>query len=75
MLSPMTESEPAAKRTTTHRSWYLSTDAADDLQQAVDELHYGQRVPKHAALTAIIQTGLAHLDEVRDRLDGSNPSA
>lgn len=78
MLSPMTESEPVAaskKKTTTHRSWYLAVDAADDLQAEVDNLHFELRVPKHAALTAIIRTGLAHSDEVRERLDGSDPSS
>lgn len=52
----------------TRRSWYLSAAAADELTGAVDDLHYELRAPKHAILTAIIRTGLAHLDEARDRV-------
>jgi hypothetical protein len=54
--------------TATRRSWYVSAAAAEELAGAVDELHYELRSPKHVALAAVIRTGLAHLDEVRDRV-------
>jgi hypothetical protein len=52
----------------TRRSWYVSAAAADELAATVDELHYELRAPKHAVLAAVIRTGLAHLDEARDRV-------
>ena len=59
--------------TATRRSWYVSAAAADELAGAVNDLHYELRSPKHIALAAIIRTGLAHMDEVRDRV--SRPEA
>ena len=58
--------------TATRRSWYLSAAAADALAATVEDLHYELRVPKHHVLTAVIRAGLAHPDEVRDRI--SNPA-
>jgi hypothetical protein len=62
------DATPAAADTATRRSWYMSAAAADDLAGAVDDLHFELRAPKHALLSAIVRTGLAHLDEVRDRV-------
>lgn len=65
----MTTSDDATPAGTgTRRSWYMSAAAADELAATADELHYELHVAKHAVLTAVIRTGLAHLDEVRDRV-------
>jgi hypothetical protein len=69
----MSQSEPAVPPVpspATRRSWYLPGDVADELAAAVDELHYSMRVPKHAALAAIVRVGMAHEDEVRAGLRG-----
>lgn len=46
----------------------MSAAAADDLAGAVDNFHFELRALKHAVLSAVIRSGLAHLDEVRDRV-------
>lgn len=46
------------------RSWYLSEAVADELSEAVDEIHYSTRQPKHAVLDALIRAGLEHRDDV-----------
>jgi len=65
---PTSDTPKDAADTATRRSWYLSAAAADELTRAVDDLHYELRAPKHVVLAAIIRTGLAHLDEARDRI-------
>lgn len=60
------DATPPEPDAATRRSWYMSAAAADELAGAVDDLHYELRAPKHVVLAAIIRTGLAHLDEVRD---------
>lgn len=62
------DATPAEADPGTRRSWYMSAAAADELAATADALHYELRVPKHAIITAIIRTGLAHQDEVRDRV-------
>jgi hypothetical protein len=62
------DAKPTEADSATRRSWYMSAAAADDLSGAVDDLHFELRTPKHAVLSAIVRTGLAHLDEVRDRV-------
>lgn len=52
------------------RSWFMPQATATALARAVDDLHFDQRVPKATALAAIIETGLAHLDEARKRTAG-----
>lgn len=62
------DATPPEPDAATRRSWYMSAAAADELAATADELHYELRAPKHVVLTAIIRTGLAHLDEARDRV-------
>jgi hypothetical protein len=62
------DATPPEAESATRRSWYVSAAAADELAGAVEDLHYELRAPKHVVLAAIIRTGLAHLDEVRDRV-------
>jgi hypothetical protein len=66
-----TNAEPKDKGEFVRRSWFLPKAAADGLAEAADDLHFATRAPKSAALAAIIETGLAHLDEARRRLDQS----
>ncbi|MFF4653705.1 hypothetical protein [Streptomyces sp. NPDC001380] len=51
------------------RSWYMPKEAADALAQAVEELHYATRRPKHVVMAAVVQVALAHLDEVQRRVE------
>jgi len=66
------DATPAGADPATRRSWYVSAAAADELAGAVDDLHYELRAPKHVVLAAIIRTGLAHLDEARERVRGAD---
>lgn len=65
---PTSDTPKDAADTATRRSWYLSAAAADELTDAVDDLHYELRAAKHVVLAAIVRTGLAHLDEARERV-------
>jgi hypothetical protein len=64
-----TSAEPEDKGEFVRRSWFLPKAAADGLAKASDDLHFETRAPKSATLAAIIETGLAHLDEARRRLN------
>lgn len=52
------------------RTYYYGREAADALAAAVDRIHYDSRgrIPKHAALDAIITAGVAQVDEIAQRL-------
>lgn len=51
------------------RSWYLPEEVADELAAAAGELAAGvPGVTKHVALSALIQAGLRHRDDVRAEL-------
>lgn len=55
------------------RSWYLPAETADRLGQAADQIWRAvPGISKHQALTALLEAGLAHADDVRDQL--SQPS-
>lgn len=53
------------------RSWYLPKATADALTNAVSDVHWLVRQPKHAVLAAIIEVALTHLDEVEVKLRAS----
>lgn len=62
---PRAKTAPAKEKTKmARRSWYLSEAVADELSEAVDEIHYSTRQPKHAVLDALIRAGLEHRDDV-----------
>lgn len=44
----------------TSRSWYISTDLADRLAAAVDDIHFRTRRPKHEVLGAAVSVALEH---------------
>lgn len=50
------------------RSVYLAADVADQLDQAVDDLHYATRRPKHEVLAAAVAVALDHRTEIEARL-------
>jgi hypothetical protein len=52
------------------RTYYYSRAAADALAAAVDQIHYGShgRIPKHQALDAIINAGIAQADQLAEQL-------
>jgi hypothetical protein len=59
----------AMKDTTTpprikHSSWRIAADVADQLGEAVDEIHFSTRAPKHAVLSAFVAAGLTHRAEI-----------
>lgn len=62
---PRAKATPAKEKVKmARRSWYLSEAVADELSEAVDEIHYSTRKPKHAVLDALIRAGLEHRDDV-----------
>lgn len=52
------------------RSYYLTSDIADRFAAAVDELQIDTRnlLPRHVLIGAIIQRGLAQVEEIRAEL-------
>lgn len=52
------------------RSWYMPRYVADALADAVEDLHYDTRNPKHEVLRALVEVALEHRDEARARLKG-----
>jgi hypothetical protein len=67
------ESSPEARRrpqktAMVRRSWYLPQEAAERLSEAVEELHYATRAPKHVVLAELVAAALEHLDGVQARL-------
>lgn len=66
--SGMSGSEP--NRVMTRRTYFFSERVADELAAAVARLHHGSvgRLSKGDALDAIITAGLAHVDEIEQRL-------
>ncbi|MFJ2477756.1 hypothetical protein ACIOWI_33085 [Streptomyces sp. NPDC087659] len=49
------------------RSWYMPKESAEALAAALEDLHWSTRQPKHVLLAAVVDTALAHVDEVRQR--------
>lgn len=51
-------------------SWYLSADAADAVDQAVNAItaRLGPDTPRHVALSALLATVTQHTDDVAGRL-------
>jgi hypothetical protein len=73
--SPAPPTKPARPPRTepdgmTRRTYYLPTDAADELAAAVERIQRatGGQVPKHVALGAIVMAGAAQTDELIPRL-------
>lgn len=68
---PPRQPEPAASKTSTmdRRSWYMPKASAIALADAVDELHFATRQPKHAVMQAIVSVVLQHLDEAQQHLE------
>lgn len=54
------------------RSWYMPKAVADALADAVEDLHYATRRPKHEVLKALVEVALEHRGEARDRLRGGD---
>jgi len=52
------------------RSWYMPKSSADQLAEAVEDLHFDTRRPKHEVLRALVEVALQHRDEARERLTG-----
>jgi hypothetical protein len=50
------------------RSWYMPEASAEALADAVQDLYWSTHRPKHQVLAALVETALAHQDEVRARL-------
>jgi len=52
------------------RTYYYSERVADALAAAVDRIHYDSRgrIPKHAALDALISAGVERVDDIVARL-------
>jgi hypothetical protein len=65
----MSDATPPAPRMR-HRSYYLAADVADQLAEAVDDLHFATRAPKHVVLSAVVAVALAHRAEVVAALAG-----
>jgi hypothetical protein len=63
------------------RSWYMPKASADQLANAVEELHFTTRQPKHVVLAALVATAVEHLEAARTRLEtggsknGTSPEA
>jgi predicted transcriptional regulator len=58
----------AAAPEMTRRSYYLPKEAADALAEALDDLHYATRRPKHAVLAEMLAVALEHRADVEARL-------
>lgn len=56
------------------RSWYMPKAVADALADAVEDLHYATRRPKHEVLRALVEAALENQDQVREKLTKDNPS-
>jgi hypothetical protein len=50
------------------RSWYMPKATADALADAVEDLHFDTRRPKHEVLRALVEVALEHRSEARSRL-------
>jgi hypothetical protein len=63
-------SDSGSDREMTRRTYFFSKRVADELAVAVARLHHGSvgRLSKGDALDAIITAGLAHVDELEQRL-------
>lgn len=59
---------PTARPPMAHRSWYLRTDVADRLNEAVTDLHFRTRRPRHEVLAAVIDVAFDHQAEIEARL-------
>lgn len=56
--------QPAMAR----RSWYLRADVADQLGDAVSDMHFTTRRPRHEVLAAVISVALGHRGEIEAQL-------
>jgi hypothetical protein len=52
------------------RSWYMPKSSADALADAVEDLHFDTRRPKHEVLRALVEVALAHRGEAAAKLKG-----
>lgn len=59
----------AKAREMDRRSWYMPKVSADALADAVDELHYATRQPKHVVLAALVSVALRHVDEAQQHIE------
>lgn len=64
---------PAGAAAKTRRSWLLPTDVAEAFAAAADRIHHGSggKIGKSEAQAAIIRAGLAHENEIAERLNGA----
>jgi len=53
------------------RSVYLAAEVADRLDEAVADIHFGTRWPKHEVLAAAVAVALEHRAEIEARLAGT----
>lgn len=50
------------------RSWYMPKATAERLAEAVEELHFTTRQPKHVVLAALIGVALERIPEVEKNI-------
>ncbi len=50
------------------RSYYLPKATADALAEAIDDLHYATRRPKHEVLAEVLAVALEHRADIEARL-------
>lgn len=63
-----TKAQQAAREAMTRRSWYTSEASADAFSDAVDEIHYATRVPKHEVVAALLRAAVAQAPQVEKDL-------
>jgi predicted transcriptional regulator len=63
-MTASTDDAPIMSR----RSWYMNAAVADRLAEAVDELHWSTRRPKHEVLAAAVAVALDDPDAIQARL-------
>lgn len=52
------------------RSWYMPKESADALAEALEELHFATRQPKHVIMAALVAVALEQLPVVEQRIKG-----
>ena len=62
------ETSPPDTAPMRHRSFYMRSDVVDRLAEAVDDLHYATRRPRHEILAALVGVSLDHRAEIEARL-------
>jgi hypothetical protein len=68
---PVVRVETAREQEMDRRSWYMPRSSADALTNAIADVHWKVRRPKHEVLAAVIEVALAHLDEVETKLQAA----